>query len=147
MSTIDRVRFSRAVEYPDSDGSLIAESDWHRDELFDLIYRLKERYADRPDVYVSGHMFVYYEEGQPRQVIAPDVMVVFERYVSAPWTCARAAWDAPAAASRAVTATSPPSSRKASRRCAPRASAPTTSKCAWPARSPARRGRTSTWSC
>jgi len=77
MTVIERPYVLDEIEYPDSDGSLIAESDWHRDELFDLIYRLKARYADRDDVYVSGHMFVYYEEGDPASVFAPDVMVVF----------------------------------------------------------------------
>src|SRR3990172_6430588 len=77
MTVIDRPRIVSSIYYPDSDGSLIAESDWHRDELFDLIYRLKVRYAESPDTYVSGHMFVYYEEGEPSSVFAPDVMVVF----------------------------------------------------------------------
>jgi Uma2 family endonuclease len=77
VTVIDRLRLRPTVDYPESDGSLIAESDWHRDELFDLIYRLKVRYADSPDTYVSGHMFVYYEEGEPSGVFAPDVMVVF----------------------------------------------------------------------
>jgi Uma2 family endonuclease len=77
VTVINRPFVRPAVDYPESDGSLIAESDWHRDELFDLIYRLKVRYADSPDTYVSGHMFVYYEEGEPSSVFAPDVMVVF----------------------------------------------------------------------
>src|SRR5512136_2989341 len=77
MRMIAGSRVPASVDYPESDGSLIAESDWHRDELFDLIFRLKTRYADSPDVYVSGHMFVYYEEGKPASVFAPDVMVVF----------------------------------------------------------------------
>jgi Uma2 family endonuclease len=77
MTVIERPSVLRPVDYPDSDGSLIAESDWHRDELVDLIYRLKARYAARPDTYVSGHMLIYYEEGEPSSVFAPDVMVVF----------------------------------------------------------------------
>lgn len=77
MALIDRPYIVPPIDYPESDGSLIAESDWHRDELFDLIYRLKGRYAEREDVYVSGHLLVYYEEGVPGSVFAPDVMVVF----------------------------------------------------------------------
>jgi Uma2 family endonuclease len=92
---MDDVLAAARVEYPESDGSLIAESDWHRDELFDLLFRLKTRYADSADTYVSGHMFVYYEEGQPASVFAPDVMVVFgvpgtERRVYKLWEEGRA---------------------------------------------------------
>ncbi|NJK28133.1 MAG: Uma2 family endonuclease [Coleofasciculaceae cyanobacterium SM2_3_26] len=32
---------------------------------------------DRPDVYVSGNLFVYYRQGVPDAVVAPDVFVVF----------------------------------------------------------------------
>jgi Uma2 family endonuclease len=77
MTLTDRPEVYHPVDYPESDGSLIAESDWHRHELFDLIYRLETRYAHDPDTYVSGHMLVYYEEGDPSAVFAPDVMVVF----------------------------------------------------------------------
>ena len=32
---------------------------------------------DRPDVYVSGDLLIYYEEGNPRVSVAPDTFVVF----------------------------------------------------------------------
>ena len=31
----------------------------------------------RPDVYVSGNNFVYYEEGDPKKRVSPDCYVVF----------------------------------------------------------------------
>ena len=31
---------------------------------------------DVPDAHVCGNMFVYYEEGNPRKVISPDVFMV-----------------------------------------------------------------------
>jgi Uma2 family endonuclease len=65
------------IEYPQSDGRPMAESDLHRDIMADLINRLKERYAQRKDVYVSGNLLVYYEEGKPQKCLAPDCMVVF----------------------------------------------------------------------
>jgi Uma2 family endonuclease len=65
------------IEYPESDGRPMAESDLHRDIMFHLINRLKERYARRRDVYVTGNLLVYYEEGQPRTSLSPDCMVVF----------------------------------------------------------------------
>ena len=68
LPSFDRGPFAMAPEN---------EGPWHPNELFDLIFRLKLRYADSPDTYVSGHMFVYYEQGEPSSVFAPDVMVVF----------------------------------------------------------------------
>jgi Uma2 family endonuclease len=65
------------IDYPESDGQPMAETDLHRDEMFELIGLLRQRYAATGDVYVSGNLFVYYEEGNPRAVVAPDVFVVF----------------------------------------------------------------------
>ena len=78
------------VEYPESDGMPMAESDLHRDAMFDLIYRLKARYAARPDVYVTGNLLVYYAEGDPHVSLAPDCFVAFgvpnaERTVYKTW--------------------------------------------------------------
>jgi Uma2 family endonuclease len=66
-----------AVEYPESDGKPMAETDIHRDVMLDLIERLKARYADRDDVYVSGNLLVYYAEGKPKVCLAPDCFVAF----------------------------------------------------------------------
>ncbi|MDS4039735.1 MAG: Uma2 family endonuclease [Candidatus Competibacter sp.] len=33
-------------------------------------------FQDRNDVYISGNLFVYYEQGNPKAVVAPDVFVV-----------------------------------------------------------------------
>ncbi len=71
------IRKPVGIEYPESDGLPMAESDLHRDIMVDLINRLKERYARRKDVYVTGNLLVYYEEGQSGYLSAPDCMVVF----------------------------------------------------------------------
>ena len=65
------------VDYPESDGEPMGETDLHRDEMVALIESLKGRYESRPDVYVAGNLFLYYEEGNPSAVFAPDTMVVF----------------------------------------------------------------------
>jgi Uma2 family endonuclease len=70
-------RKERPIEYPVSDGKPMAESDRHRDLAYDIIAALKHFFRDRPDVYVSGNNFVYYEEGNPRAVVSPDAYVVF----------------------------------------------------------------------
>ncbi|NJN67568.1 MAG: Uma2 family endonuclease, partial [Chloroflexaceae bacterium] len=64
------------VDYPESDGKPMAETDVHRQEMMDLIQMLTDHFADDPTVYISGNLFVYYEEGKPDKVVAPDVFVV-----------------------------------------------------------------------
>lgn len=65
------------VVYPESDGQPVAETDTHRDLLFGVVARLKAWFAGDPTVYVSGNLFVYYEEGNPLRVLAPDCFVAF----------------------------------------------------------------------
>jgi len=64
-------------DYPTSDGKPMAETDLHRQVTVDLIDMLQHRYRDRPDVYVSGDMLMFYERGEPKKHVAPDVFVVF----------------------------------------------------------------------
>ena len=65
------------VEYPSGDGQPMAENDWQLHAILDSVGALYDHYLDRPDVYVSGDLFIYYEEGNPRARVAPDVFVVF----------------------------------------------------------------------
>lgn len=67
----------KPVDYPESDGKPMGETPYHRDEVIRLIQTLQDAYADRDDVYVSGNMMLYYEEGNPRASVSPDVFVVF----------------------------------------------------------------------
>ena len=77
MATTALPQVTPRVEYPESDGEPMAETDLHRDEMAALIATLKDRYRDAPNVYVAGNLFVYYEEGDPDARFAPDVFVVF----------------------------------------------------------------------
>ena len=63
--------------YPDTDGEPMAASDFHLEILIWLLQTLKAHFARRPDVYVSGDILTYYTEGDPRAVVAPDVLVSF----------------------------------------------------------------------
>ena len=67
----------REIYYPESDGKPMAETDSHRDEMFELISSLKLRYEDAPDVYVTGNIMFYHVEGDPKKCTSPDVMVCF----------------------------------------------------------------------
>jgi Uma2 family endonuclease len=62
--------------YPTSDGKPMAETDWHRDLMNALIQTLEVRYAQQPRVYVSGNLLLFYEEGNRRRHVSPDVFVV-----------------------------------------------------------------------
>ena len=65
------------VEYPDSGGQPMAETDFQRDVMTCAIETLKVRFRGREDVYVAGNLFIYYEEGNRAAAVAPDVFVVF----------------------------------------------------------------------
>lgn len=65
-----------SIEYPTSDGKPVGETDAHRDLIFELIGSLKVHFLDRPDVYVTGDLLLFYEEGEPKRFVVPDVMVI-----------------------------------------------------------------------
>ena len=66
-----------AVEYPSSDGKPMAENDAQRSAMSYMIGALRVYFTHRRDVYVPGDLLVYYEEGNPRASVAPDVLVAF----------------------------------------------------------------------
>ena len=66
----------QSVIYPESDGEPVGETDDHRDLMFELIFALKNLLR-RTVAYVAGNLFIYYEEGRPESVVAPDVFVIF----------------------------------------------------------------------
>ncbi len=63
------------VVYPESDGKPLAETQLHGAEMVRMTETLEDYFADRPDVYVWMNMLFYYEEGNPRASVAPDVFV------------------------------------------------------------------------
>ena len=67
---------TRKFVYPTSDGRPFAESDWHREIIMDLIEVLQIHYAYDPHVYVSGNLLIYYDPGNKRRRVAPDVFIV-----------------------------------------------------------------------
>jgi Uma2 family endonuclease len=64
------------IDYPSEDGQPVAESDFQLNPLIYAVEALKMHFQDRQDVYVAGNLFIYYEEGNPQAVVAPDVFVV-----------------------------------------------------------------------
>ncbi|MXV73368.1 Uma2 family endonuclease [Candidatus Poribacteria bacterium] len=63
--------------YPETDGQPMAASDLHREILIWLLQSLESYFAPKSEVYVSGDILTHYTEGDPRAVVAPDVLVAF----------------------------------------------------------------------
>jgi Uma2 family endonuclease len=64
-----------SVDYPESDGRPMGETDLHRKEMIRQMQLLERFFAGRR-VYVSGDLLVYYEQGNPKKFVVPDVFVV-----------------------------------------------------------------------
>jgi Uma2 family endonuclease len=65
------------IEYPETDGQPISESDATRDYLLYSVAALESYFRGRRNVYVSSKLLIYYEEGNPKKSISPDVFVIF----------------------------------------------------------------------
>ena len=75
-----------AVFYPTSDGQPMAETPVHGDCMMYVTMALRRWFGKhgRDDVYVGMNNFLYYEQGNPRAVVAPDVYVVVGAPASPP---------------------------------------------------------------
>ena len=64
------------IAYPTRDGKPMGETDLHRNKMIDLIESLEDHFAEAPEIYVSGNLLVFYERGNRRKHVSPDVFVV-----------------------------------------------------------------------
>jgi len=76
MASVPTPALRERSDYPTSDGRPMAETDHHRDQMVDLIQTLEAWYAGDRWVYVSGNLLLFYERGNRRRHISPDVFVV-----------------------------------------------------------------------
>jgi Uma2 family endonuclease len=76
MSITTDAPLRRRIEYPESDGKPLGETDTHRREILAIIAMLEQHFAANADVYISGNLMFYYEKGEPSAVVSPDVFVV-----------------------------------------------------------------------
>src|SRR5437773_10483351 len=76
MATVSTRTQRPIVDYPTSDGRPMAETDDHRELMFDLIHTLKMHRRTKRRFYISGNLLIYYEEGNRRRHVSPDVFVV-----------------------------------------------------------------------
>ncbi len=72
MKTTNIIENKVEIEYPASDGAPMGETDYHRDLLLILIDLLKIAF---PHSYVSGNLFIYYEQDNPKKSLCPDVFL------------------------------------------------------------------------
>jgi Uma2 family endonuclease len=64
------------LEYPESDGRPMGETDLQIDETIAIRLMLGGYYAERKGVYVTGNNLIYYEQGNVAARVSPDVYVV-----------------------------------------------------------------------
>ena len=62
--------------YPESDGEPMAETPKHQQVMIDCMDILRSHFRGFVDVYIAGNMLLYYEEGNPRKSVSPDVFMV-----------------------------------------------------------------------
>ncbi len=65
------------IEYPESDGKPMAETEWHIEAIIRMRSMLKHRYLNK-QVYIGSDLLVYYTKGNPKDSIAPDVFAAFD---------------------------------------------------------------------
>ena len=65
------------VYYPDTDETIMPEGIQHFLLSVHLASILLAFFASRRDAKVFGNVMLYYEEGNPRKVVSPDLMVCF----------------------------------------------------------------------
>ncbi len=78
MATVPRHGRTREIEYPSGDGKPMAETEIHFRGMIDTVEVLWDRFAAQPNVYVGGNLLLYYEEGDRRKHVAPDVFVALD---------------------------------------------------------------------
>ncbi len=64
------------VDYPTSDGKPMAETELHWQVMVDVVEPMRDYFAADPMVHVGGNLLLFYEEGNPRKHVSPDVFMV-----------------------------------------------------------------------
>ena len=64
------------IHYPETDGKPMGETDLHIGLIVDISEALRNFFMRQPDVYVSRDLLLYYEPGNTRKFVVPDVFLV-----------------------------------------------------------------------
>ena len=63
------------IDYPSSDGKPLADNTWQSRTMHEQYGMLSTRYRDDPNTLVAMALLLYYTEGEPADVAAPDLFV------------------------------------------------------------------------
>jgi Uma2 family endonuclease len=69
------VSIQNEIDYPESDGKPMGETDLHRDWMVRLLEIFRQRYVGQ-QVYIASDLLLYYVEGTPSKYVVPDCFVV-----------------------------------------------------------------------
>ena len=76
MSAVLKLKNKAEIFYPVSDGKPMGETDFHVQTITYLYQTLTAFFDSVTDVKILADIMFYYEEGNPRKVFSPDVMIV-----------------------------------------------------------------------
>ena len=77
MIVSGELKLTPTIEYPEEDFEPMPEGDKQRRNLSYTTEALRLWFEPQQNVYVSGNLFIFYEENNPDKKIAPDLFVVF----------------------------------------------------------------------
>lgn len=73
--SVRKRREIEVIDYPESDGEPMGETDFHIELITDLRKSLRDFFREDPGVYVASNLILYYIEDDPTKCVAPDVFV------------------------------------------------------------------------
>ena len=76
MNAALKLKNRAEIYYPETDGKPMGETDYHIQTITCIYQALSAFFSSAADVKVLADIMFYYEEGNPRKVFSPDVMVV-----------------------------------------------------------------------
>ncbi len=63
--------------YPETDDEPLAETERHLRGIFRMLDMLETHFAEDADVYAWSNMMMYYQKGNPKAFVKPDIFVSF----------------------------------------------------------------------
>ncbi|MFN7948323.1 MAG: Uma2 family endonuclease [Blastocatellia bacterium] len=73
--SVRKRREVEVIDYPESDGEPMGETDFHIQLIFELRSVLRDFFRREESMYVASNLILYYVEGDPTKCVAPDVFV------------------------------------------------------------------------
>ena len=75
---VHRGCFPDDIHYPDSDDEPLPDGRYQEPYFTEIVATVRQHFRNRPDVEVSGNTFIYYEQGNPRRCLSPDLHVTLD---------------------------------------------------------------------